>query len=281
MPTQEKAPSLWMQTKGFGGVSTNGFTESYSTISKALEYISPDTDRLSWVRILTAVKSEFGEAGEDLARDWSAQSDKYHARDFKSTWKSIDAFCGVTLGTLIYEAQRNGWTQETPFKPFLVESKPPEQAKTFNYAKELFAKSSECDEHVAAHQYARRKGVCWAAGARRGFATGRLIGQHADCIVVPMRDLKGNFKGVECINPEGKKQTFGNKGVLILGNDLDASLLQLIVEGWATGAQLMQYYRGNVAIYICFGKGKVESFANELDATNPMLNITICEELDD
>jgi hypothetical protein len=73
------------------------------------------------------------------------------------------------------------------------------------------------DAAVAAHPYAIRKKITHAAGAGRSRVTGSVVGQDADCIVVPYRTLAGELVGVECINAEGAKQTFGRKGVLVLG----------------------------------------------------------------
>jgi putative DNA primase/helicase len=78
------------------------------------------------------------------------------------------------------------------------------------------------DAAVAAHPYAIRKQITHAAGAGRARVTGSVVGQDADCIVVPYRTLDGELVGVECINAEGAKQTFGRKGVLVLGNDQDS-----------------------------------------------------------
>ena len=111
--------------------------------------------------------------------------------------------------------------------------------------------------------------------------SGRLLGRHADCIVVPMRNYPASaICGVECINVDGVKQTFGNKGVLTLGNDLDPTLPHLVCEGWACGVGLFLQYHGNVAIYCAFGKGKLDAVAQQIEARYPARCIVICREQD-
>ena len=78
-------------------------------LSEALSYLSPDCDRSEWVRYLMAIKSAEGDAGRDIAEQWSAQSDKYNPQAFKSTWASIQADGGITPATVYFEAKANGW----------------------------------------------------------------------------------------------------------------------------------------------------------------------------
>jgi phage/plasmid primase-like uncharacterized protein len=91
----------------------------------------------------------------------------------------------------------------------------------------------------------------------------------------------GEFRGVEAINSEGSKQTFGAKGTLVLGNDLDPTLRQLVVEGWATAATLLRWFRGNAAVYVAFGKGRLEPIALEIERHHPTREIVLCRERDD
>ncbi len=134
---------------------------------------------------------------------------------------------------------------------------PPKPSSTQNYAKEIWERVDREDSMVAFHPYAKRKDIRRAYGAGRAKVTGKLVGKDADCIVVPNRRLSGELIGVECINPEGAKQTFGKKGVLVLGTDDETNPNQprLIVEGWASGVKAWDLL-GDACIYITFGKGK-------------------------
>jgi len=148
----------------------------------------------------------------------------------------------------------------------------PDKSPTRDYALTLWRgcpSSESYDAAVASHPYALRKRIKHAAGARRSPASGRLIGRDADCLLIPQRTLQGELIGVECINPEGVKQTFGNKGILILGNDLDSALPMLVVEGWASAAKWLDSRRWNACCVASFGKGTAEKAALSLKAHYP------------
>ena len=251
------------------------------TIQSALGFISSDCPREGWVQVLMAIKATLGDAGLSLAEDWSAQSDQFKQPEFLATWRSISEQGGVTVGTLIHLAKANGWAEDAPirFTPLPARTPSPKAPpKTFPYAIDLWRTASNHD--VTSHPYAKAKRVYWSAGAARGVASGSLIGQDSDCLIVPMRGLNGDFRGVECIAPDGSKQTFGSKGVLILGNDLSDELTQMIVEGWATAARTLHVFKGDIAIYACFGKGKMQQLANQLETQYPQRRVVIMAEQD-
>ncbi|MCR9104730.1 MAG: P4 alpha zinc-binding domain protein [Gammaproteobacteria bacterium] len=156
----------------------------------------------------------------------------------------------------------------------------PAPRSTAQYAEKLWQAALADDAAVAAHPYAIRKRITHAAAAARGRASGKLIGRDADCVIVPQRTLAGDLVGVECIDCEGVKQSFGRKGVLILGNDLDAKLPQLIVEGWATAVAILGFYHWNACVYAAFGRGKLEPLACELAAKYPDRTVIIGGERD-
>ena len=68
----------------------------------------PADDRLVWLTCLMALKSEFGEAAEPLARSWSQSSTKYDERGFDVAWRSLKPEGGVTIGSLYYLWKENG-----------------------------------------------------------------------------------------------------------------------------------------------------------------------------
>ena len=128
----------------------------------------------------------------------------------------------INFGTVVHYAREYGWSgsvcsfeDRTTVQPFRRVS------NTAAYAKRLYLAALGEDSIVAAHPYPKSKGIDWAAGAGRGTASGSRIGKMADCIVIPIRNIKTDkVQGVECINANGKKQAFGQKseGALILGN---------------------------------------------------------------
>ena len=78
-------------------------------IRAALEYIPASLPRDDWAKVCAAIKSEFpDDAGRTLFTDWSATADSYDPKAVASTWKSIKASGGVTIGTLLGMAKERG-----------------------------------------------------------------------------------------------------------------------------------------------------------------------------
>ncbi len=256
-------------------------------VRELLAWISPDAPREDWVRVLMAVKAALGDAGFEIADEWSQRSAKYKPADMRATWRSIRADGGVNAGTLFYMAKAAGWqpSDKTPQEPPQRTQAPVQRAleppSTFAYAVEISARARREDWRVASHPYAIRKHITHAAGAGRATVSGRLVGKEADCIIVPMRVIPGGqLCGVECINPIGEKQTFGSKGVLVLGNDLDRKLPVLVVEGWATAVHTLNAFRWNACAVVAGGKHRLERVAREIDQLDPTRQIVICNEVD-
>lgn len=81
-------------------------------IEIALSYISPNLCRDDWVKILMAIKSEFGSAGYDMALQWSRQGDTFDLSAFQATWKSLSDNGKITIATLYRFAIDNGYTSQ-------------------------------------------------------------------------------------------------------------------------------------------------------------------------
>jgi len=80
------------------------------TIEAALFSIDPDLPRDKWARIGMALKSELGDGAFNLFDAWSKTASRgYDAKECAATWKSIRQGGGVNIGTLIWEAQQNGF----------------------------------------------------------------------------------------------------------------------------------------------------------------------------
>jgi putative DNA primase/helicase len=185
-------------------------------------------------------------------------------------------------------AKEKGWhrdVQTTP-TPAPRRAPKPQQSNTARYAAELWLRANKWmqadnwlsqpspDESIATHPYAVAKGITHAGGAGRVIATGSKIGKNADCIIVPVRERGiGKVQAVECINPEGRKQTFGPKsgGYLLLGNTLDKSIPWFVVEGWADAYSVIWHLnnpdgskRDNCVCAVAFGKGNLENCAKQI-----------------
>lgn len=199
------------------------------------------TDRFRWDDRDGKGTFYCGGGGEPVSGDGFALLNHVCGWDFKHAANEVERVMGVD--------KRNQKIPTSYLKPA------PKPAKTADYAKRLWEAANLDDSYVAAHPYALAKGIPHACGAGRGRATGKVIGQGADCLIIPMRTIKGVLTGVECIGAPGEKtpkQTFGKKGLLILGNTLDKTLSVYITEGWADAVSVWKAF-GNVVVIAVFG----------------------------
>ena len=169
-------------------------------------------------------------------------------------WSQAEAFKAVSdfmgLASSLPARQR-------PQQPVQAARTASPQRTTGDYARQLWAKVNREGEVVAAHPYAVKKGITWAAGAGRGLATGKVIGTHADCLLIPARDIRTDeVVAVQCISAEGAKQTFGpvRGHAFVCGNTLDRGIPWFVCEGWADAASLVFHaHGGNAVAFACLG----------------------------
>jgi putative DNA primase/helicase len=184
---------------------------------------------------------------------------------------------------LFYYARLSGWNP--PHRPS-VAAPERESSSTRAYALELWlnARRRRTDADIPSHPYAIKKGIESAGGAGRAKASGRIIGRDTDCLVVPICDIQTEkVQGVQCINTEGAKQTFGSvsSGGLLLGNILDKRLPWYVAEGWASAySMVFHHHRGNAVCAVSFGKSKQEKLAKAMADKYAPDSITILEEDD-
>ena len=240
----------------------------------ALHSIDSSSGRDIWFRMLAAFKA--GGGCKEGAREWSSWGSNYDPRDFENTWRSIDFSKGITERTLFKYARERGWvsgsyTRKVPERRQPIQtSQPP---KTAQYAKNIWAHACEVNDTEGSHPYLLEKKITHAFGARRSTACGLLIGQDADCLVIPNRDWTGELVGVEVINPSGVKQTSGSKGVLILGHPEGANIIH-ITEGWASMWACFESFPKPHAGVVAFGKQRLSSVRRRL-IVSPALSLSI------
>jgi hypothetical protein len=255
-------------------------------VQEALGWVSPDCGRDEWWRVLAAIKAALGESGQDVARDWSAGGASFEPGAFRDTWRSLRPDGGIGPASLFKAARDAGWKASASHPPSRAPQTPQAHVHVLRdlggYARDIWARVNRDDAAVAGHPYARRKGIRHAAGAGRANVSGSRIGRDADCLVVPLRDLAQEvLLGVEVINAHGIKQTYGRKGCLILGNELDPSLPITVVEGWASAAVLVfNIFAGNACAIVAGGKGPMERTATAAASRWPGRVVVIAEEDD-
>ena len=155
---------------------------------------------------------------------------------------------------------------------------------TSQLAKNIWERSTYVDEldNGLDHAYLVAKRIDFQAGVKRGEVYGSVVGVNADCIIVPVRTITNRqLLGVECINPEGKKQTFGKKlgGCFIFGDERQQDCCWYVHEGWAAAAVSFRYHGAQVSV--CpFGKSQLDSVANALADTYQPNEIALMRERD-
>ena len=250
-------------------------------IESALSSVSAH-DRETWIQCGMAIKAELGDAGFDIWDHWSRSADNYRERDARDVWMSFKNG-GISIATLFYYARLSGWNP--PGRPSVAT---PERtnSNTRAYALELWlqARARRGDVDITSHPYAIRKGIESAGGAGRANASGKIIGRDSDCIVIPIRDIQTEkVRGVQCINQQGDKQTFGSVsgGGLLLGNTLDKHISWYIAEGWASAySMVFHHYKGNAVCGCAFGKHNMDRLAQAMADKYAPDVITILEEVD-
>ena len=85
--------------------------EEAERIRNALRAI-PSDDRDIWLRVGMALKSELGDPGFALWREWSQSSIKFDQEDSQTVWRSINPKGGVTIATLFGLAGDHGWRSD-------------------------------------------------------------------------------------------------------------------------------------------------------------------------
>lgn len=90
----------------------NAGCDELERIRDALRAIPAD-DYHIYLRVVMAVKSELGDSGFGVARDWAMTSVKFDESEFRRKWASIKSEGGVTLATLFALARNYGWHQRS------------------------------------------------------------------------------------------------------------------------------------------------------------------------
>ena len=243
----------------------------------------PAEDREVWLRVGMALKSEYGDAALSLYNDWSSTAHNYKESSVNEVWRSFNGQ-GVTIGTLVHLASQHGFGGTTPQTKQPIKAKP-QPSSTSRYAKEIWLASNRDDELVASHPYAIKKGIDGAGGAARGKASSNLptgIGINADCLIVPIRSIETDkIQGVQCINEQGVKQTFGkvSGGALLLGNTLKKDSPWYICEGWASAYSTV-FHHGKTVAACAFGKSQLKTAAENIARIYEPEEIIILREVD-
>ena len=78
-------------------------------LCRELAYISPDSDRDTWLKVVFSTLATGLSDAVAIAEDWSRGSDKFNQRDFNSTVASFKPNGGIGVGTLHHFAAQRGY----------------------------------------------------------------------------------------------------------------------------------------------------------------------------
>ena len=240
----------------------------------ALNAISPDCDRKTWVRIAAAAK-DAGLYLEDFD-EWSRAGTSYGgASDTRAAWKSVKEGGEVTESTLFYMAKNAGWTDtDRSADPKPARARKPAAPKKVAKERDLEREywSFEANAAETGHDYITRKkgqpdGLKVIVNDVKGWAG---VDNLRGFLMVPARENgTGKILNVQMISPDGKtkintyKSTPG--GFFIVGK-LHRQKFIYLVEGighaWAVNGATGKRACGVVA----FGDANLEKVADALIA---------------
>jgi putative DNA primase/helicase len=268
-------------------------------IRAALAHIPASLPRDEWARVAMAIKSEYPDAtGCDLFTEWSATAgDSFDSKATHSTWQSVKASGGVSIGTLLHLAKEHGFTMpkadEAPrtISPEALAKR--EQEKHEAQQREQ-ARTDAAQEHAALDA-----GTRWSEAAETGQSPylGRKGVQPygvrfaADgWLLIPLHDAAGKLWNVQRIAPEkptgdapdklflkgGRKAGLWHMLGTIHANE--APLVVLVAEGYATAASLHEATGHPVAV--AFDAGNLWAVAQALRKLHPAALLLVCGDDD-
>jgi len=270
-------------------------------IAEALTYLDAACPREDWVRIAFAIKSELGNAGYQLFEDWSKTApEKFNTKSCREAWKSAKPTGGVTIATLIHEAQQFGFSlnesQREPIDQQAIDArrakrKAEEEAERLERERKraMAAERAASIWNLAAdvegdgHPYLQSKGVL-AFGLRIGKWRN---GQEA--LLVPIQNIDGHLVSLQAIfaneNAEiGRDRDYlpgGQKrgGFFMLGGKpIGAQPVIAVCEGYSTGASI--HMATGHCVAVAFDAGNVPTIARAMRELFPAATLLICADND-
>ncbi len=265
-----------------------------------LNFIEPQCPREDWVKTLMAIKSEFGDAGKDIAKEWSANADNFNNADFESTWKSISTTGGITIATLIHQAKANGWQPEQDQlsrEEFAKREKEARQRRREQAKQRELEQKKQLNEHLRVSEKAYKLiEHCQPAPKEHPYLVRKRIKTHGALIsndgyfkgwlIIPIYGSYAPFIGqlmnVQAISPDGDKRFL--KGGKKSGGYYPIQWVEnapiVICEGFATGASLSEHYTPEWSVIVAFDSGNLRAVACAFRDSYPNTQIIIGTDSD-
>lgn len=264
-------------------------------VSDALRYISADTSRDEWTQVLMSIKSFLSEAGKNIAEAWSRTSQRFKKSDFDSTWRSINEFGGITIGTLLKKALDNGYSfpkdeknkdHTKEYKSLLKQyeeagrlhaleeqrQKEERQKQAAETAKKIIQDAGECLNHP----YLEKKQVQ---------SHGLLL--NGNNLLIPVYDAgTDEIISYQTIYPasDGFQKRFlkdgkVKNGYFSIGDFKKSDQTVAFAEGYATAATIHEITGWTVIV--CFSCGNLAGVVKNLQTRYGYNKIVICADNDE
>lgn len=255
------------------------------TISAALNHVDA-VDRDTWLRVGMALKGEFGEAGFSLFDTWSQTAENYDAKSLRASWKSFKRSGKVGIGTLLQEAQKNGFNLKQFALALPLTATELAQAKQAALLREQEAAAELIQRQEAAALVSQ---YMWTSAALEGDSPyleqkqviGYGVRYQAMELLVPLVDSEGKLWNLQRINQHGGKYFTKDarvSGCFHLMGDITGADCLLIAEGYATAASLHQATGYPVAV--AFNAHNLKHVASVVHQRYPDKQLLICADDD-
>ena len=257
-------------------------------INELLRHVDP-ADRMMCLKVFSVLKKELGEEqGFSLSLDFASRAHNYDLNWVKANYKWAKPILGIGYLRAIVRgagwaapARGVGWT--APAREQKKSALFGDASKRIDFARAVWTKASDDQDYVAQHPYTQRKEIGWAGGCARGSVTGSVVGKSADCLIVPVHSLvTDDLQGVQCINADGLKQSFGlfGGGAFVFGDKKALDQSWAIAEGWASTVALVKWL-GYPCAVCSFGKSRMnEVFDLVAERFKPVQADLMCERDD-
>jgi len=221
-------------------------------IESALAHIPAD-DRVIWISVGNALKTDIGDDGYILWERWSRGSEKFDSHRIMADWRSLKiGMCH--LGTIFHLARKHGWTGQTGVlrpRPQAAAASPT-PTETPKGVVEDMRKVIGAATPMAGHPYLAGKGF------PNHFA---LV--HEDRILVPMWRRR-QLSSVQTITAEGEKRFWPRSITRGASYRIGRSREAWIVEGLATAMSLqacLDVLSRRACIIVAFSAANVRNVA--------------------
>lgn len=275
---------------------------SSEKIAEALSFLDYE-DRAEWVEAAFSLRSELGESGFDIWIEWSKMSSSFNLGAAKSVWKSSSSRGGVTIASLIYKAQQQGFKlgEHQPISRHVQQQRAENRAAAEREAKiqekekiqrqlkksELAKSMFEGLSLTFTHPYLERKDIL-SHGAKCGPWSykddeGNIINER-NALIIPMY-FEGEIVSLQAIMPNGEKKLMSGAKksgtYYVIGDEPeseDDAIDVLLCEGFATGATLNEATQ--LLTYVAFDSGNLLKVAKYIRSKYKFARITVCADND-